>query len=58
MVASNPAGNLLAQPFQTSAVFLPDERVPSLGTGSEQLFLAAGRLLPVRLHLANQVMLI
>jgi hypothetical protein len=46
--------------FQTVFMALPDDQLPLVGFGPEQqLSLAAGRLLlPVRLHLANQVLLI
>jgi hypothetical protein len=44
---------------QTFVVASLDERIPRAGFGSEQCSLASGRLLlPVRLHLANQVLLI
>jgi hypothetical protein len=45
--------------FQTCFAALPDDRLPRVGFGPEQLSLASGRLLlPVPLHLANHVLLI
>jgi hypothetical protein len=55
----SPNGNSFAQSFQASVLLLLDDRHPMIGAGSKQHFLSAGWLLPpVRLHLANQVMLI
>jgi hypothetical protein len=46
-------------PFQTVFVALPDDQLPLVGFGPEPLSLTSGRLLlSVRLHLANQVLLI
>ena len=57
--SSNSVGNSLAQPFQAFAAPLFDDQRPLVGAGSERHFFATGWLLPpVRLHLANQVMLI
>lgn len=57
--SSSPDSNSFSQPFQASVTLLLDDQHPLVGTGSEQHFSATGwLLLPVRLHLANQVMLI
>jgi hypothetical protein len=59
VVSSSPNSNSFAQPFQASVVLLLDDQHPLVGSGSEQHFFATGWfLLPVRLHLANQVLLI
>jgi hypothetical protein len=52
--------NSLTLSFQTVFVALPDDRLPLVGFGPDRQFsLTSGRLLlPVRLHLANQVLLI
>jgi hypothetical protein len=52
------AGSVLLR-FQTSFAALPDDRLSGAGIASHVRFRATGRLLmPVRLHLANQVLLI
>ena len=49
----------LIPPFQASFVALPDGQLTRVAIGSQQHSQATGRLLlPVRLHLANQVLLI
>lgn len=46
-------------PLQALFVALLDDQIPLVGIGREQHTLSSGRLiLPVRLHLANQVLLI
>ena len=46
-------------PLQAFFVALLDDQLPLVGIGREQHTLSSGRLLlPVRLHLANQVLLI
>jgi hypothetical protein len=60
-VSPNQAvGGSLTLSFQTVFMALPDDQLPLVGFGPEQqLSLASGRLLlAVRLHLANQVLLI
>jgi hypothetical protein len=45
--------------FQTSSTALLDKQIPGVGSGRQQCIMAAGwLLLPVRLHLANQILLI
>jgi hypothetical protein len=57
--ASQAVSDSLTLSFQTVFMALPDDQLPLVGCGPEQLSLASGRLLlPVRLHLANQVLLI
>jgi hypothetical protein len=56
---SSPDGNSFAQPFQASVTRLLDDQHPLVGASFEQRLFATGWLLsPVRLHLANQIMLI
>jgi hypothetical protein len=57
--STSPVSNSFAQPFHTSVTLLLDDQHPLFGAGSGQHFFTTGWLLPpVRLHLANQVMLI
>lgn len=54
-----PVGGPFSPPFQASFAALPNAHSPRLATGLQHQSLATGRLLlPVRLHLANQVLLI
>ncbi len=56
---SRTVSSSFVPPVQASFVALLDDQPSQAGIGSEQHVLAAGRLLlPVRLHLANQVLLI
>jgi hypothetical protein len=49
----------LVQPLPAFSAELLDDQLPLVGIGREQHVLSSGRLLlPVRLHLANQVLLI
>jgi hypothetical protein len=57
--SSRTVGNLFAGLCQASLAALPDEATAQVVLGHEPCFLSSGRLLlPVRLHLANQVLLI
>ena len=57
--SSSPNSDSFAQPFQAFIILLLNDQHPLVGSGSEQHFFAPGWLQPpVRLHLANQVMLI
>jgi len=59
VLPSQPANNSFVQPLQAFVIVLLTDQSFFVGTGSEQCFFATGwLLLPVRLHLANQVMLI
>lgn len=54
-----PVGEPFGSLFQASVAVLPNAHFPRLPMGLQHQSLATGRLLlPVRLHLANQVMLI
>jgi hypothetical protein len=56
---SRSAGNSFAQPAQTFVASPMTNPCPVIGVISKQCFLASGELLlPIRLHLANQVLLI
>lgn len=54
-----PVIDLVASPCQASFALLFDDPLSLVSAASEQYFFPTGRLLlPVRLHLANQVLLI
>jgi hypothetical protein len=54
-----PVSELLAFSCQTFCTAVLDDQPPLVGFGTAQISIASGRLLlPVRLHLANQVLLI
>jgi hypothetical protein len=57
--SSRTVSDSFVQPVQASFVALLDDQPSLVGIGSEQYSPTSGRLLPpVRLHLANQVLLI
>lgn len=57
--SSSPDSNWFAQPLQALVAPLLDDQYSQISAGCEQRFFATGWLLPpVRLHLANQILLI
>jgi hypothetical protein len=59
VLPSRPAGTSLEKALHAVVVVLPNDLSSVLGSESERHALPTGRLLlPVRLHLANQVLLI
>jgi hypothetical protein len=57
--SSRPIGSLFVLPCHAFLAVVPDGAAKPIVSGDERCFFSSGRLLlPVRLHLANQVLLI